>query len=79
MVQNQSQESEDLRSRNSLVSQSKGTNSSSPCSLTIEQSIKEKHQQILHLLQEDEESSSKEESEDNQIDEDCYEVCLAND
>ncbi|QHO49392.1 uncharacterized protein DS421_1g13550 [Arachis hypogaea] len=43
--------------------------------------IKEKLQQILHLLQEDEESSSKEESDDegqdSQVNEDCFEVYLA--
>ncbi|QHO01385.1 uncharacterized protein DS421_13g414580 [Arachis hypogaea] len=47
------------------------------------QSIKGKLQQILHLLQEDEESSSKEESDekgkDSQVEEDCFEICLADD
>ncbi|QHO49811.1 uncharacterized protein DS421_1g17220 [Arachis hypogaea] len=45
------------------------------------QSIKGKLQQILDLIQEDEESSSKEESDeegkDSQVEEDCFEVCLA--
>ncbi|QHN82496.1 uncharacterized protein DS421_20g696380 [Arachis hypogaea] len=47
------------------------------------ESIKRKLQQILCLLQEDEESSSKEEcdeqDQDRQIEEDCFEVCLGED
>ncbi|QHN96675.1 uncharacterized protein DS421_18g620620 [Arachis hypogaea] len=49
----------------------------------LKQSIKGEIQQILHLLQEDEESSSKEESDeegkDRQVEEDCFEVYLADD
>ncbi|QHN93017.1 uncharacterized protein DS421_17g589040 [Arachis hypogaea] len=49
----------------------------------LKQSIKGKLQQILDLLQEDEESSSKEEkdveSKDSQVKEDCFKVCLVDD
>ncbi|QHO46213.1 uncharacterized protein DS421_6g185450 [Arachis hypogaea] len=45
------------------------------------QSIKGKLQQILHFLQEDEESSSKEQSDeevkDSKVEEDYFEFCLA--
>ncbi|QHO01786.1 uncharacterized protein DS421_13g418150 [Arachis hypogaea] len=47
------------------------------------ESIKGKLQQILRLLQEDEESSSKEggdeQDQDKRSDEDCFEVCLGGD
>ncbi|QHO42110.1 uncharacterized protein DS421_5g151420 [Arachis hypogaea] len=50
---------------------------------SIKGKMKSPHLKIIHLLQEDEESSSKEESDeeckDNQVEEDCFEVCLADD
>ncbi|MED6145338.1 hypothetical protein PIB30_024239 [Stylosanthes scabra] len=81
MVQKQSQKTENFRPRNGLVSQSKSSNSGSTCRFTIKEINQRKLKQILHLLQEDEELSPNEESdqEDNPNEDDCFGVNLDDD